>query len=78
MTKIIGIHHSPEGNKTNQGKWREEAQADNNRITEGLEIIGVEACINHEEEYWRNLGGAAKRILDGSVFGQQLCRKICT
>ena len=76
--KIIGTHHGAEGNKANQGKCREEVQADDNRITESLEIIGIEACVNHEEKYWRHLSRTAKRVLDGRVLGQQLCRKICT
>jgi hypothetical protein len=61
-------YHGPESDQPDQRKLWEEAQADDNGIPKGLEILGVEARINYEKKYRRHLCWAAKRIFDGSVF----------
>lgn len=69
-------HHSAVCDQTNQSKWRDQAETDNKRVTESLEIVLVQTCVHDKQEYRGNLCGARKGVLDCGVFWQEFSGKI--
>lgn len=55
---------------------RQQAQANNNRVLERLEIIVIETSVDNKEEDGRHLGGLVHGVLDGGVLGQQLSGQV--
>ena len=71
-----GAYHSAKGDQTDQRIRWEQAQAEHEGLTECLELVSVQARIDHVEEDGRRLRWARERVLDGAVFWVELCRKV--
>jgi len=56
--------------------WRKQAQADDQRVLEGLEVILVHAGVDHIQEDGRDLSASRQRVFDGCVLGQKLSREV--
>lgn len=56
---------------------RQQTQADDQRVLQGLEIILIDAGIHDVQKDWRNLSTPGQRVLDRRVLCQQLCRQVC-
>lgn len=69
-------YHSAIGDQTNESMRREQTQGDNKRVLQCLEIILVNAGVDNIQEDWRDLSASGQSILDGCVFGEQLCREV--
>lgn len=50
---------------------RQQAQADDQRVLQGLEVILVNASVDNVQEDGRNLCTPSQGVLDGCVFGEQ-------
>lgn len=69
--------HGAKGDQADQSVRREQTEADDQGISESLEVILVQAGIDDEQEYGGDLCGTCERILDGGVFGEELCGEVC-
>lgn len=54
----------------------EQAQANDQSLAQGLEVILVHARVDDIEEDGRDLSGTRERVLDGGILGQQLGGKV--
>ena len=69
-------YHGAVGDQTNESVGREQTQGDNKRVLQCLEIILVNASVDDIQEDWRDLSASSQSVLDGCVFGEQLCREV--
>lgn len=59
-------HHGTVCNKSNQRVWREQAQAHDDRVLEGLQAVLLLACVDDKNEDGKN--GRACRSTGNAVF----------
>ena len=73
MVHICGCtNHGAEGDKADEGVGRQETQADDDSIAQGLEVFFIpEAGVDNKEKDRWNLGRSGKRVFDGGVFWEQ-------
>lgn len=64
-------YHSTISDQSDQGMGRQQAQADDQRVLQGLEVILVNASVDNVQEDGRNLCTPSQGVLDGCVFGEQ-------
>ena len=69
-------YHGAIGDQTNEGMRRQQAQTDDQRILEGLEVILVHAGIDDVQKDGWDLSTPRECVLNGRVLGQQLCWKV--
>lgn len=65
-------YHGTKGDQTDQCVWGQQAQADNQSLSQSLELVLVDTSVDHVKEYRGDLGGSRKGVFDSSVFRQQL------
>src|ERR1700709_1859341 len=65
-------YHGSIGDQTNERIWRQQGQAHDERILEGLQTVIFLAGIHNVEEDWGGRGRACQLILDGGARGVQL------
>ena len=44
----MGTDHGSVGDAANQGKWGDETEADDDRISQGFKVVVVETGVDHE------------------------------
>jgi hypothetical protein len=55
---------------------RQQAQADDQRVLQGLEVILINAGVDNVQKDGRNLCTPGQSVLDGCVFSEQFCREV--
>lgn len=68
----IFTHHGTVRNETDEGKRRDQAQADDQRVAKSFQILFVETSIYDEQEDWWSLCGTRERVFNCGVLGQEL------
>ena len=65
-------HPGTKGDKTDQSVWGQQTQANDQSLSQSLELVLVDTGIDHVEEDGWDLGRSRKGIFDSGVLGQQL------
>lgn len=65
-------YHGPVCDQTNKRVRRDQTQADDDSVSQSLQIFFVHACIDDKEENGGNWRWAGKRVFDGGIFWQEL------
>lgn len=73
---VLLPYHGTISDQSDQGMGRQQAQADDQRVLQGLEVILINAGVNNVQENGRNLCTSGQSVLDGCVFGEQFCREV--
>ena len=69
-------YHRSVGNQSNESVRRDQAQRDDENVSEGFEVVSVEAGVHDEEEDGRDLSWSGKGVFDGGVFWKELRREV--
>lgn len=76
VAELVNLGHGTVGDETDESVGRKQAQADDERLAQGLEVVIVHAGVDDVEEDGWDLGRTAEGILDGGVLGKELCGEV--
>ncbi len=76
VAELVNLSHGTVGDETDESVGREQAQANNERLTQGLKIVIIHAGVDDVEKDGRDLSRTAEGILDGGVLGKKLGGKV--
>lgn len=69
-------YHSSESDETDQGIWGQQTQANDQSLSQSLELVLVDTGIDHVKEDGWDLGRSRKGVFDSGVLRQQLGRQV--
>ena len=70
-------YHGTKRDQPNESIWRQQTQTNDQRISQGLQIVVIQTGIDNKKEDGRDGGWASEGVFDGSVFGQELSGEVC-
>jgi hypothetical protein len=70
------MNHGAVGDETDEGVRGEHAQADDEDVSQGLEVVGIETGVDDVEEDWRDGRRPGEGVFDRGVFGEELWGKV--